>query len=103
MHSRNKDGIFVSRCSSRHRLFSAARHQHWNAPRATFQCRVSAFAFQRHTEFLTGLMSSSTESANLLAPFGELAQKLASCSPTPHSGPLSLYRMKETSLRYWSC
>ena len=34
-------------------------------------------AFQQHTEFQTGLMSSSTESANLLAPFGELAQKLA--------------------------
>ena len=39
MHSRNRDGIFASRCSSRHKSFSAARHQHWNAPRATFQCR----------------------------------------------------------------
>src|SRR6476646_2644401 len=103
MHSRNRDGIFASRCSSRHKLSSAARHQHWNAPRATFQCRESAFASQQHTEFLTGLMSSSMESANLLVPSGELAQKLASYSQTPHSDPLSLYRMKETSPRCWNC
>src|SRR6476659_6665571 len=99
MHPQNKDGIFANRCSSRRKLFSAARHQHWNALRATFHCRVSAFAFQQHTEFLTGLMSLSMESANLLVPFGEHVQKLASCSPTLRSGLLSPYRMKETSLR----
>src|SRR5215470_3772624 len=99
MHSQNREGTFANACSERCKLFSVRKRQSSNARHGIFQRWASASAFQRHTAFLTRLMSLSVEAASRLVPSGERVRKLECCSRSRHSGLPTLSRTKETSLR----